>query len=91
MNWHKVAAALLSLVILLLVGVYLVDYTPFALGQPPGTTTAADAWRTTAELLAEWLWSYRVIDVLIQVTLLLTAVLGASAMFRVMHRDREEG
>ncbi len=90
---YRAAAFLLSLVIVVLVGSRLVDFSIFSLGAPAGPLLSPDAWDQIGTTIGEWLWSFRVVDVLVQATLLLAAVVGASAMFRSMrdhNRDREE-
>ena len=72
---HKIAAILLSGIAFVLIVGQLVDFTAFGFGLPSSASDPVTA-------MADWLWSYRTIDVLIQGTLLLAAVLGASAMFR---------
>ena len=72
---YKIAAILLSGVAFVLIVGQLVDFTAFAFGVP-----SSDPDPVTA--MADWLWSFRTIDVLIQGVLLLAAVMGASAMFR---------
>lgn len=84
---YKIAAAILSLVILWLVGATLLDITAFELAAPTGTTFAIIDWEGVGSAVGDWLWSYRSIDLLVQVTLLFAAVIGASAMFRAMRRE----
>ncbi len=84
---YKIAAALLSLIIIILIGVQLVDFTAFTIGTPSGPLFAPDTWEQIGQTVGSWLWSYRVFDVLVQVMLLLAAVIGASAMFRSMDKE----
>ena len=80
---YKFAALLLgSLIFLLIIG-QLMDLTPFPLGSP--LLLPVD----TNQAVADWLGSYRAIDLLIQVTLLLAAVMAASAMFRSARTEVE--
>jgi len=80
---HKIAALTLGgLTFLLIVG-QLVDFTPFLLGSP--SLLPAD----TNQAVADWLGSFRAIDLLVQVTLLLAAVMAASAMFRATRTEAE--
>ncbi len=83
---HRIAAILLSLLMLVIIGAQLIDLTPFALGTPSSTFPIAD-WTQVSEALADWIWSYRVVDVMIQATLLLASVLGFSALFRTMRKE----
>jgi multisubunit Na+/H+ antiporter MnhB subunit len=78
---YKIAAIILSIILVLLIGVNLIDFTAFTLGDPASSPLPLH------EAIADWLWSYRVVDVLVQVTLLFAAVLGASAMFRAMKKE----
>lgn len=73
---YRLAALLLGSLIFILIVVQLVDLSTFTLGSPPELPT------DTNSAVANWLGSYRAIDLLIQVTLLLAAVMAASAMFR---------
>ncbi|NHI82906.1 MAG: hypothetical protein EAX81_01195 [Candidatus Thorarchaeota archaeon] len=84
---YKIAAAFLSVILLLIVGVSLLDLTAFELAAPGGTTFAINDWEGIGRMVGDWLWSYRSIDLLVQVTLLFAAVIGASAMFRTMRRN----
>jgi hypothetical protein len=79
---YKIAAIFLSAVALLLVMFQLLELPVFPFGTPSSSPDPVAS-------VADWLWSYRTIDVLIQGVLLLAAVMGASAMFRV--RGAEEG
>ena len=79
---YKIAAILLSSIAFLLIVGQLVDFTAFGFGLPSSAPDPVTA-------MADWLWSYRTIDVLIQGTLLLAAVLGASAMFRSTTQEDE--
>jgi len=81
---YRIAAFLLGILILVLVVGQLIDLNIFVLGTPldlPPDTNAA---------VADWLGSYRAIDILIQVTLLLAAVMAASAMFRASQQKEAE-
>ena len=84
---YKIAAVLLSLILLILVGINLLELTAFELAAPSGTTFDIVDWEGIGSTVGDWLWSYRSIDLLVQVTLLFAAVIGASAMFRIMRRD----
>lgn len=84
---HKIAAIILSIILVLLIGVQLVDFTAFALSAPIEPLLNPGDWDIIGQRVGELMWSYRVVDVLIQVTLLLAAVIGASAMFRSMRRE----
>ncbi|TFF84626.1 hypothetical protein EU524_00755 [Candidatus Thorarchaeota archaeon] len=72
---YRIAAIFLSLTMLALVIIQLVDLPLFPFGTPSSSPDPIAA-------VADWLWSYRTVDVLIQGVLLLAAVMGASAMFR---------
>ncbi len=85
---YRIAAILLGLLILLIIGVRLIDLAPFALGTPSVTYPIAD-WNQISEALADWIWSYRVIDVMVQATLLLASVLGFSALFRTLKKEED--
>ncbi len=87
---YKIAGALLSLIIIALIGVQLVDFTAFTIGFPAGPLLPSSWWEQIGQAVGSTLWSYRVIDVLIQATLLVAAVVGASAMFRSMRREEED-
>jgi hypothetical protein len=80
---YRLAALFLSAVILLLVAVQLLDMPVFPFGTPSSSPDPVAA-------VADWLWSYRTIDVLIQGVLLLAAVMGASAMFRMRGAKESE-
>ena len=84
---HKIAAIILSIIMVLLIGVQLVDFTAFALSTPTEPLLNPADWDIIGQRVGELMWSYRVVDVLIQVTLLLAAVIGASAMFRSMRTE----
>ena len=73
---YKIAALVLGGLIFSLIIGQIVDLTPFLLGAP--SQLPADV----NQAVADWLGSFRAIDLLIQVTLLLAAVMAASAMFR---------
>ncbi|TFG31920.1 hypothetical protein EU527_11375 [Candidatus Thorarchaeota archaeon] len=80
---YRIAALLLGALVFLLIIGQLVDLTAFTLGSP------IDLPADTNSAVADWLGSYRAIDLLIQVTLLLAAVMAASAMFRASKREAE--
>jgi hypothetical protein len=82
---YRIAALLLSGIAFVLIIGQLVDFTAFSLGLPSSAPDPVTA-------MADWLWSYRTVDVLIQGILLLAAVMGASAMFRgtVEHEEVDE-
>jgi hypothetical protein len=80
---YKIAAMTLAGLIFLLIIGQLVDLTPFLLGSP--SQLPAD----TNQAVADWLGSFRAIDLLVQVTLLLAAVMAASAMFRASRTEVE--
>jgi hypothetical protein len=80
---YKIAAIVLGGLIFLLIVGQLVDLTPFLLGSP--LQLPAD----TNQAVADWLGSFRAIDLLVQVTLLLAAVMAASAMFRASRMEVE--
>ena len=82
MNSHKAVALVLSLVIIYIIGIQLIDLIPFQLGTPVGTTFPIDAIDAIAQAVGDTISTFRAIDVLIQVTLLLAAVIGATALFR---------
>ncbi|TXT54902.1 MAG: hypothetical protein BAJATHORv1_50155 [Candidatus Thorarchaeota archaeon] len=86
---HKIVAAVLSLVIIILVGYQLIDFSAFVLGTPAGGTQPADLANAGQVLgvIRDWISSYRAIDVLIQATLLLAAVMGVSALVRSMYME----
>jgi multisubunit Na+/H+ antiporter MnhB subunit len=84
---HKIAAIILSIIMVLLIGVQLVDFTAFALSTPTESLLNPADWDIIGQRVGELMWSYRVVDVLVQVTLLLAAVIGASAMFRSMRKE----
>jgi len=84
---HKIAAIILSVIMVLLIGVQLVDFAAFALSAPTEPLLNHADWDIIGQRVGELMWSYRVVDVLIQVTLLLAAVIGASAMFRSMRKE----
>jgi len=80
---YRIAALLMGAIIFLLVLGQLIDFSVFTLGSPlelPADTNSA---------VADWLGSYRAIDLLVQVTLLLAAVMAASAMFRSSNSEVE--
>lgn len=83
---QRIAAIILSFLILVIIGAQLLDLTAFTLGSPSSTFPITD-WNQISEVLANWIWSYRVIDVMIQATLLLASVLGFSALFRTMKKE----
>ena len=80
---YKIAAMTLGVLTFLLIVGQLVDFTPFLLGSP--TLLPTD----TNQAVADWLGSFRAIDLLAQVTLLLAAVMAASAMFRATRTEVE--
>ncbi|MGQ4870913.1 MAG: hypothetical protein ACP6IT_03645 [Candidatus Thorarchaeota archaeon] len=84
---YKIAAAILALIVLVLIVGQLTDFTAFAVGAPSGPLLSPELWEQIGQAVGTTLWSYRVIDVLVQVTLLLAAVVGASAMFRSMRKE----
>ncbi|MHA1781364.1 MAG: hypothetical protein ACTSYL_10950 [Candidatus Thorarchaeota archaeon] len=84
---YKIVAGLLSLIIIALIGIKLVDFTAFTIGAPAGPLIAPNLWEQIGNAVGSTLWSFRVIDVLIQATLLVAAVIGASAMFRSMKKE----
>jgi hypothetical protein len=81
-NRHKAVALLLSSAIIFIIGIYLIDLNPFQLALPAGPTFDIDEVDAIAQAVGDIISSYRAIDVLIQVTLLLAAVVGATALFR---------
>ncbi len=80
---YRIAALFLCAIVFFLIVGQLVDFTAFVLGTPFNLPTDTNA------AVANWLGSYRAIDVLVQVTLLLAAVMAASAMFRASPREAE--
>lgn len=79
---YKITAIIFSIIALLLIAVQLVDFSVFPLGPPASSPDPIAA-------VADWLWSYRTVDVLVQGVLLLAAVMGASAMFRMRHSGED--
>lgn len=79
---HKIVGLLLSVILFVIIAVQLVDFTPFTAGAPLGPLIDSGSWDAIRASLAEYLWSYRVFDVLIQAVLLLAAVMAASVMAR---------
>ena len=86
---YKVFALILVVVMIVIIGSQLIDFTAFVHGTPAGTLYDAGAWEEIGDAIADILWSYRAIDVLIQATLLLAAVMGASAMVRAYRKGEE--
>ncbi len=86
---YKIFAFILAVVMIVIIGSQLIDFTAFIHGTPAGTLYDAGAWEEIGAAIADILWSYRAIDVLIQATLLLAAVMGASAMVRAYRREDE--
>ncbi|MCF2136566.1 MAG: hypothetical protein K9W43_04920 [Candidatus Thorarchaeota archaeon] len=84
---YKIVAGLLSLIMITLIGIKLVDFTAFTIGAPTGTLYAPTLWEQIGNAVGSTLWSFRVIDVLIQAILLVAAVIGASAMFRSLKKE----
>ncbi|MGY5862898.1 MAG: hypothetical protein RTU09_11055 [Candidatus Thorarchaeota archaeon] len=84
---HKIAAIMLSVIMILLIGMQLMDFTAFPLSAPTELLLNPADWDIIGQRVGELMWSYRVVDVLIQVTLLLAGVIGASAMFRSMKKE----
>ncbi|MBN2227993.1 MAG: hypothetical protein JW779_00245 [Candidatus Thorarchaeota archaeon] len=80
---YKIAALTLGVLILVLIIGQLIDYSTFSLALPLLDYIDAN------DAVAQWLGTYRAIDILAQVTLLLAAVMGASAMFRTAQREVE--
>ena len=80
---YRITALVLGILIFLLVIGQLVDLTPFLFGLPSQLPV------DTNQAVADWLGSFRAIDLLIQVTLLLAAVMAASAMFRSSRMEVE--
>ena len=83
---YKIAAIALGGLIFLLIAGQLADLTPFLLGSPTLLPTDTNQ---VGEYVADWLGSFRAIDLLVQVTLLLAAVMAASAMFRATRTEVE--
>ena len=80
---YRIAAPVLGVLIFILIIGQLFDLSTFVLGTPfelPSDTNAA---------VENWLGSYRAIDILVQATLLLAAVMAASAMFRASRTEAE--
>lgn len=80
---YRIAALLLGAIVFILIVGQLVDFTSFVLGVPSNLPSDVDS------AVADWLGSYRAIDILVQVTLLLAAVMAASAMFRPSTQEVE--
>ncbi len=79
---YKAAALFLSIIAMAMIAAHLLDFSVFPLGAPASSPDPIAS-------VADWLWSYRTIDVLIQGVLLLAAVMGASAMFRMRHTEED--
>jgi hypothetical protein len=84
---YKIAAIFLCVFIVFMISVRIVDFSAFTLGEPAGSTIAPNLWDQIGKAVGDWLWSYRVIDVLAQAVLLFAAVIGASALFRSMRKE----
>ncbi len=80
---YRLAALILGVLIFILIIGQLVDFSVFVIASPVALPTDTNA------AVADWLGSYRAIDVLVQVTLLLAAVMAASAMFRAYNQEAE--
>ena len=87
---YRAAAIIFLLILLYLIGLVLVDLAPFALGSPIGSTYDPNAWLEIEQAIRGILPFYRVPDLLIQATLILAAVIGASAMFRLSKKEESE-
>jgi multisubunit Na+/H+ antiporter MnhB subunit len=83
----KIVAIVLCVFIVYIIGARIFNFAAFTLGEPSGTTIAPNFWDQIGKTVGDWLWSYRVIDVLAQAVLLFAAVIGASALFRSMRKE----
>ena len=84
---YKITAIFLCVLMVVIISIRVVDFAAFTLGEPAGSTIAPNLWDQIGKTVGDWLWSYRVIDVLAQAVLLFAAVIGASALFRSMRKE----